>query len=250
MLRFLRKIRRENIRDGKFSKFLLYAIGELFLVVVGIIIAVQINDMNNQRKSRDTEKKYLKKLITDLNADISRYQFLDSMLSIELTNCDSAFAILDSQPSLEKKLLLFDIGVLSFYSLNPHATTYQEMLNTGKLYAFSQEGVRNKIINYYNDLNREEEYMDDTNERVKNYMDQAVMNDYWLLKRKLHNNLVINKVDFPWLVRKSSSEMKAVEVLTYIAQSAHSRNQRRVAWLTKRATGLKQVLNKAILNYE
>ena len=52
MIKFFRKIRYDLMRKGQTSKYLKYAIGEILLVVVGILIALQINNANELRKER------------------------------------------------------------------------------------------------------------------------------------------------------------------------------------------------------
>ena len=51
MIKFFRNFRRRLLSDNKISKYLVYAIGEIFLVVVGILIALQVNNWNIQRKT-------------------------------------------------------------------------------------------------------------------------------------------------------------------------------------------------------
>lgn len=55
MLKFFRKIRQELLSDNQFSKYLLYAIGEILLVVIGILIALQINNWNEAKKDKAAE---------------------------------------------------------------------------------------------------------------------------------------------------------------------------------------------------
>ncbi len=57
------------IRDNKVIKYLLYAIGEIILVVIGILIALSINNSNELKKTRDAEKVYLKEIKSDLIQD-------------------------------------------------------------------------------------------------------------------------------------------------------------------------------------
>ena len=63
MIKFFRKIRQKLLTENKFSKYLLYAIGEIILVVIGILIALQINNWNENRKDRIIEKEILTELI-------------------------------------------------------------------------------------------------------------------------------------------------------------------------------------------
>ena len=55
MIKFFRKIRQKLLTENKFSKYLLYAIGEIMLVVIGILIALQLNNLNEIDKVKDTE---------------------------------------------------------------------------------------------------------------------------------------------------------------------------------------------------
>jgi hypothetical protein len=60
MLKFFRKIRQNLLSEGKTGKYLKYAFGEIILVVIGILIALQINNWNENRKNRLLEQQLLK----------------------------------------------------------------------------------------------------------------------------------------------------------------------------------------------
>jgi len=62
MIKFFRHIRKSLLTENKFSKYLLYAIGEITLVVIGILIALQINNWNEKLKIQNTEISTLKEL--------------------------------------------------------------------------------------------------------------------------------------------------------------------------------------------
>lgn len=88
MLKFFRRIRQKLISENKFSKYLLYAIGEIMLVVVGILIALQINNQNEFEKERQKEKEILTLLKTDLNTLLSEVNedIENAKISIRLTD--------------------------------------------------------------------------------------------------------------------------------------------------------------------
>ncbi len=69
MIKFFRKIRQNLLTEGKTSKYFKYAIGEIILVVIGILIALQINNWNEERKERAIVKNVLKNIRYDLIAD-------------------------------------------------------------------------------------------------------------------------------------------------------------------------------------
>lgn len=66
MITFFRRIRQSLIGEGNFPKYLLYAIGEILLVVVGILIALQVNNWNESKAQKSQEAVYLQFILDDL----------------------------------------------------------------------------------------------------------------------------------------------------------------------------------------
>lgn len=69
MIKFFRKIRQNMIKENRTSKYLLYAIGEIVLVVIGILIALSINNWNSSRKDTIKAQSYYKSIKRDLVND-------------------------------------------------------------------------------------------------------------------------------------------------------------------------------------
>lgn len=67
MIKFFRTIRQKMLNENKFSKYLIYAIGEIILVVIGILIALAINTKNEKRETRLVELKYLSGIKSDFS---------------------------------------------------------------------------------------------------------------------------------------------------------------------------------------
>ncbi|MFC7357694.1 DUF6090 family protein [Jejudonia soesokkakensis] len=70
MIKFFRHIRQRLLTENKFSKYLLYAIGEIILVVIGILIALQINNLNEERKQNKLETEYLVSLQEEFRSNL------------------------------------------------------------------------------------------------------------------------------------------------------------------------------------
>lgn len=70
MIKFFRKIRQKLLSENKFSKYILYAIGEIILVVIGILIALQINNWNENLKNKKEEISVLKELLSDSKTNL------------------------------------------------------------------------------------------------------------------------------------------------------------------------------------
>ena len=62
MIKIFRRFRHKLLSENKLSKYLIYALGEIVLVVIGILIALQINNLNEQRIQKNLEQNYLRSL--------------------------------------------------------------------------------------------------------------------------------------------------------------------------------------------
>jgi hypothetical protein len=70
MLKFFRKIRQNLLSEGNTGKYLKYAVGEIILVVIGILIALTINNLNEESKKDKLKDGYIKSFQSDLEADV------------------------------------------------------------------------------------------------------------------------------------------------------------------------------------
>jgi hypothetical protein len=86
MIKFFRKIRQNMLNENKFSKYLLYAIGEILLVVIGILIALQINTNSENHKKRVFEITILENIKEDILSDKVDCELNLEYIKIELTN--------------------------------------------------------------------------------------------------------------------------------------------------------------------
>ncbi|MGB5371158.1 MAG: DUF6090 family protein [Flavobacteriaceae bacterium] len=79
MIGFFRKMRQRLLNENKVTRYAAYALGEIALVVIGILIALNINNWNETKKDRILERSYLLNLRKDLEADI---QWIDRYINI------------------------------------------------------------------------------------------------------------------------------------------------------------------------
>ena len=102
MIKFFRKIRQNMIKEKKVSQYLLYAIGEILLVVIGILIALSINNKNEERKDRVEETIILKQLQSEFNNNLKQ---LDQKISVRedmMKSSKKLFKLIDN-PNLRNK---------------------------------------------------------------------------------------------------------------------------------------------------
>jgi hypothetical protein len=85
MIKFFRRIRQNLLNEGKTSKYFKYAIGEIVLVVIGILIALQINNWNENRKEQVQELNLVKQLFEDAKNDSIFFQSRLQLFSAQMT---------------------------------------------------------------------------------------------------------------------------------------------------------------------
>jgi len=138
------------LTENKFSKYLIYAIGEIVLVVIGILMALAINEWKNEQRIDSEEKATLYKLIKDLESDNERYlsnvKFYTKLDGFLQKTKDIIYK--KSLSDEEIKEVMYFPGAIH-KDLNPRKTTYNEMLNSGRIYNLSNDVLVDKIIEYY-----------------------------------------------------------------------------------------------------
>lgn len=154
MIKFFRNIRRRMIRENKFTRYIIYAIGEIILVVIGILIALQVNNWNENSKKNLAEQGYLKSLQSDLGRDIYAQDSIIDILTVKIANLDSLTAEIKKYGediNYEKALnhFSFALGFPEFVS-NDH--TLETLKNNGNVEAISNEKLRIDLLDYYDDV--------------------------------------------------------------------------------------------------
>ncbi|PTM08728.1 MAG: hypothetical protein DA407_07335 [Bacteroidetes bacterium] len=120
MIRFFRKIRKKLLTESKFNKYLVYAIGEIVLVMIGILLALQVNNWNELRKKEEAEIQLYKKLIDDLNSERTviekKIYSLKSNQNLHFQLYDESIGKTEYDPTVNyKNLYTYSPGQLFFY---------------------------------------------------------------------------------------------------------------------------------------
>jgi hypothetical protein len=108
MFRFFRQIRQRLLTDNKFSKYLLYAIGEIVLVVIGILIALQVNNWDENNREMASLASTLKSANTHFATEIATAEKENSDLQKMIQNLEAAIEILQhvTQPNAQHLTIL------------------------------------------------------------------------------------------------------------------------------------------------
>jgi hypothetical protein len=151
MIKFFIKIRRNLLSEGKTGKYFKYAIGEIVLVVVGILIALSINNWNEKRKEKNQSIFYHEQLINDLQIVISSLEDDIKWAKVVKTEINRATAILDTGKANAPNIKTLDFAIGNYFRLNrqlPEITSYEEMKSSGQLYLIYNKSLRKDIADY------------------------------------------------------------------------------------------------------
>lgn len=154
MIKFFQKIRQNMIKEKRASNYVIYAIGEIVLVVIGILIALQINNANEIRKNHLTESKYLEEMLEDFEINLQSSKKAINSLEKELP----ALIELLKQSALETPTITVDsinkiftmMQSMPFYSSTDRV--YNNIMGSGDLKLLTSTELKTSLSNYYKAL--------------------------------------------------------------------------------------------------
>jgi hypothetical protein len=174
MLRFFRRIRIKLLAQGNLKKYLLYAIGEILLVVIGILIALQINNLNQERKQNNLTSIYLNNLKLDLLYDLETIK--DGMNKLAFYEEEGYYSlnviegkIIEVDKTRFLKSLIYNNH---FQPIQPSRSTYQDLISSGNIKLIKNNDLKVALAKYY----QENDWWEQFGQRAKD--------TYWYVMRE------------------------------------------------------------------
>jgi Family of unknown function (DUF6090) len=185
MIRFFRNIRQKLAAENSVAKYLRYAIGEILLVVIGILIALQVNNWNENRKEHLIEIKYLKNLKHDLQSDSTDLVYYKN---IRVGQANAARELIELAKTknvsdvFKLDSLYTTVGI--WWEFIPNNNTFEELRSSGNLKLLRNDSIKNLLL----DLNKENEDL----VSGRNHMRREYENYLYDQKNKQVNFLDVN----------------------------------------------------------
>ncbi len=161
MLRFFRQIRKKLMEQNKVRTYLLYATGEIALVVIGILIALQINNWNEQRKQLHLADQYLEEIVFNLEKDIDLIDSVIVFNTIKIgrlsKSIDHYFKWEEDERFRDSLAVKVSDGFIANTQLfRANRTALEAILGSGNLNILPKD-IRIKITEYYDAATLSEE---------------------------------------------------------------------------------------------
>jgi len=148
MIPFFRKIRKTLADDNKPLKYLRYAIGEIVLVVIGILIALQINNWHNNNVEKRVEKEILNEILVNLETDIENIEIKKKENDLYLKHNQLVLDHLKNKTPLTDSLKHYYSYLYGFGNFQPMTVAYEDLKSRG-LNIIKNKTLRKKIAELY-----------------------------------------------------------------------------------------------------
>ena len=170
MIKFFRKIRYDLMEKNKTGKYLKYAIGEIVLVVIGILIALQLNNLNEIKKNDVFEKEILSQIQENLKSDRLVLKKVEMNFSEAIRSSNKILNAELSQKT-EDSIKFWLGAIIQFDRFQPLTNAY-EVLKSNGLDRISNKQLRFLLGRYYDD---------EALRMIKSINDiEIAFNDHWL----------------------------------------------------------------------
>jgi hypothetical protein len=151
MIKFFRKIRQNLLMENKTGKYFKYAIGEIILVVIGILIALQINNWNEGRLNKKIEQEYLIGIDANLSSDIRE---LEGHLKTDTVKLN-AYTYLIRAFNSDTISAADPLIISSIYSIiipiwfEGQNVVFDDLKSSGRLNLITTDSIKHKVQTYY-----------------------------------------------------------------------------------------------------
>ena len=154
MIRFFRNIRQKLVAENKVMAYLRYAIGEIVLVVIGILIALQINNWNETRKENISENEFKRAVKNDLKNDKEYIQVIISdaekkISAYKLLNKELPELYITDKKAVDSLLQIYFVSERTFY---PITGSFQSAVSGSEIGKFKDKKTIKMLLKLYNSV--------------------------------------------------------------------------------------------------
>lgn len=151
MIKFFRNIRQKLLNEGKTFNYFKYAIGEIVLVVIGILIALSINTWNENRKKKNEAQFQLSKLKDNLTSDKEQIKNEIAIDSVYINNLIFCVNVLSNEvKATEEEFMGRFQDMFNTNSFNPVRGAFDGLISSGKIELISNQELLDALFTYYN----------------------------------------------------------------------------------------------------
>lgn len=245
MINYFRKIRKKLADDNKPLKYVRYAIGEIVLVIIGILIALQINNWSEIEKSKSESNRLLIVLKQDLEKDIQNFKSLQTEYNdwlLQIKNILNTVLVGNTKKITRHNQLM--AGRLSMNYLSVNKITFLDMFNSGRKLEFDDLEIVRDIKDYFQYADNQLIKLNSDNEEFY----RLLMSYYGVQGINTLNRVIENRnleyIDWSWLTNPRSMEYINIETSMLLYQLVVRANLKVIQDLEKKSNLLIDKIEK------
>jgi hypothetical protein len=177
MIKFFRKIRQNLLIENKTGKYFKYAFGEIILVVIGILIALQINNWNEQNKIEKSINIHLEILNQNLVEDQAQLKILKESMTENIKCADSSMAQLKTIVPVNNSMKKYLVLLIREFQFSPNTNAIETITQSNEIPALDTE-LQTAILNYYALIERTEEREHISNTQIQTKYEPYINIEY------------------------------------------------------------------------
>ena len=231
MIRLFKKIRHQLLQEDRYSIYILYATGEVVLVMVGILLALQIDNWNSNRNQDRLEQDYYLKLLEDVNQDRMQIEKHLNENEDRIGHSNKLIHLLQQANPDRNEITQHLLGSISktTYTFKPSLAAFQDLISSGNLNILKDNYIKTMMIDYYSVLEGYTDVIDvNSDQTVEIYFDKRKdfselgWQNFEFVKKEIDSNLVnlsaLNTEPFPSVELRKQLTSDAVFYLTTSAR--------------------------------
>ncbi|NKI30943.1 hypothetical protein [Croceivirga thetidis] len=150
MIKFFRRIRQKLLSENRFSKYLVYAIGEIILVMVGILLALQVNTWNANREDREREALLIQQLHLEMQDNLEQFKTVQENISRLVNSGKEIVSVfpLNAKNVQEEPFQSNFLDFLYCPSFDPYQGTIKSIISSGNLNLIQNDQLRKLIVTW------------------------------------------------------------------------------------------------------
>ena len=232
MTPFFRRIRQKLANDNQFLKYSRYAIGEIVLVVIGILIALQINNWNEERKNVVSENQYYCLILDDLKMDYNKIQELIVASDDKVKVSKELLLELNSGKKDKNFLLNKFLKAFRGEAFVSRNVTFNDLVSSGNIRLLKDDKIKNSLIQLYSELENKLSHLKQNNQESSkqafNLVNSSIefgLSEFDYVNRLLGEEITQTLPDIDWSKDRNSKYYKDFQLMLVFNITMTDRNK-------------------------
>lgn len=256
MIKLFRQIRYKLMSENKTSRYFKYAIGEIILVVIGILIALQINNWNQYKKDQKLEQQYYCRLLEDVNQDLVNFNDYVHLLNEKIATNNTLIQRLQDQSMPLDSIAPLVLKSIKYSIRDAKATTdaFEDIKSSGNLNIIKDLSLKNQLADYYKTLANTSAVIESSGLAITDkrfFESEDLLSSGWIKLIEDFNTIDTTKVNYESLksninFTKEIRKNMLNDAIFYLG--INSRNRQLLMRLEKEIVAMIEILNSKCKN--